>query len=429
MTKGSVIRRGPSAARGSLGAVALLVLVAASPARGQQADAVDGLARDAAVRAALAAVKASEGQTIADQIRFCEVPAPPFKEAARADVLRREFLALGLQNVRIDKAGNVLGDRAGAAPHPRLVVAAHLDTVFAEGTPVAVKRADPILRGPGIGDNCRGLAVLVAVIRAFGQAQIRTPGSITFVANVGEEGLGDLRGMRALFGETMRVQVDRFVSIDGGGLHVTRIAVGSHRYRVTFRGPGGHSFADFGLANPVGAMGRAVARISAIQVPREPRTTFTVGRVGGGTSVNSIPADSWMEVDLRSSDPAALASLDAKFRQAVEAGVVEENERWGRPGTVSAAVELVGDRPAGAIAAGAPIVLTAFAAARALNLPVANAEGSTDANWPLSLGIPAIALGGGGRDIDPHAPVEAFDTTDAWKGSQLAVLVTAALAR
>jgi acetylornithine deacetylase/succinyl-diaminopimelate desuccinylase-like protein len=255
----------------------------------------------------------------------------------------------------------VLGDRPGDAPHPRLVLSAHLDTVFPEETNVKVTRRGQHLEGPGIGDNCRGLAVLVAVIRSMNQAHVRTPGTVTFVADVGEEGLGDLRGMKALFGETMKGQIDRFVSLDNADPHVTIIGVGSHRYRITFKGPGGHSFADFGLPNPANALGRAVARIAEFQVTDTLRTTFNVGRIGGGTSVNAIPSEAWMEVDLRSSDSAALSALDAKLRQAVDKAVVEENARWGSPGVITVVTDLVGDRPAGSISEDAPIVATALA--------------------------------------------------------------------
>jgi acetylornithine deacetylase/succinyl-diaminopimelate desuccinylase-like protein len=260
-------------------------------------------------------------------------------------------------------------------------------------------------------------------------AAIQTPASITFVADVGEEGLGDLRGMKTLFGETMKGEIDRFVSIDSGGLSLTPIAVGSHRYRVTFKGAGGHSFASFGVANPANAMGRAIAKIAEIQVPGTPRTTFNVGRVGGGTSVNSIPAEVWMEVDLRSSDPASLGALDAKFQAAVDAAVVEEDRRWGTPRGITATKDLVGDRPAGSVAEDSPIVQTASAVARALGLDVTLSEGSSDANIPISLKIPAIAVGAGGQSIDVHAVTEAFDTTDAWKGTENALLLTIALAQ
>jgi acetylornithine deacetylase/succinyl-diaminopimelate desuccinylase-like protein len=387
------------------------------------------LMQDATVRAALNAAKATEAQTIEDQIRFCEVPAPPFKESARGQVLKREFMLLGLQNIRVDRAGNVLGDRAGEALHPHLVVSAHLDTVFPEETNVKVTRRGQWLEGPGIGDNCRGLAVLVAIVRSMNQAGVRTPGPITFVADVGEEGLGDLRGMKALFGETMKDQIDRFVSIDNADPHVTTIGVGSHRYRITFKGPGGHSFADFGMPNPADALGRAVAKISEFQVTDNPRTTFNVGRIGGGTSVNAIPSDVWMEVDLRSSDSSALSVLDAKLRQAVDRAAVEENARWGRPGVITVVKDLVGDRPAGSISQDAPIVATALATARAVGLPSGISEGSTDANIAMSLNIPAVTIGGGGQSINAHTANEAFDGTDAWRGTENAVLLTIALAR
>jgi acetylornithine deacetylase/succinyl-diaminopimelate desuccinylase-like protein len=385
--------------------------------------------KDPSVRAALDAAKANEPQAIDDQIRFCEVPAPSFKETARGEVLKQTFQQLGLQNVRVDKAGNVFGDRPGLAPRPRLVMAAHLDTVFPEGTDVRVKRVGPVLHGPGIGDDCRGLAALVATVRALKQANVRTPGSITFVADVGEEGLGDLRGMKQLFNETMKGQIDRFVSIDGTGLGITHIAVGSHRYRVTFKGPGGHSFGAFGLANPIDALGRAIAKIAEFQVPKQPKTTFNVGRVGGGTSVNSIPFEGWMEVDMRSSDPAALASVDANFHKAVDAAVVEENERWGTPRMITVTKDLVGDRPAGSTPADSAIVQTAIAVNSALAFPVSLGEGSTDANVPMNLKIPAITIGGGGRGTGAHALSEAFDTTDSWMGTERVVLLTVALAR
>jgi acetylornithine deacetylase/succinyl-diaminopimelate desuccinylase-like protein len=397
---------------------------------GQQPTAVAALLRNPAVKATLDAARASEPQTIEEQIRLCEVPAPPFKEAARAAVLKRAFEELGLHNVHLDRVGNVLADRPGASARPRVVVAAHLDTVFPEGTAVKVRREGSLLRGPGIGDNCRGLAVLVAMARTLRQAAVQTPRTITFVANVGEEGLGDLRGTKELFkGEEMKDQIDRFVSIDNAGLLITNRAVGSRRLRVTFKGPGGHSFGAFGLANPAHALGRAVAKIAEFQVPAQPRTSFNVGRIGGGTSVNAIPFEAWMEVDMRSSDPDALASLDAKFHRAVDAAVAEENARWGTRQTVTVVNELVGDRSVGSTPATAPIVQTAQAVARELGLDAPLAEGSTDSNDPMSLKIPAITIGGGGRSFDSHAPSEAFDATDSWKGTQNAVLLTIALAQ
>jgi tripeptide aminopeptidase len=400
-----------------------LARVFASP-QGAGAD----LLQNPSVKAAVAAAKASEAQTIEDQIRFCEIPAPSFKEDVRGKELQRVFQQqLGLQDVRIDKAGNVLGTYPGASLHPHLVIAAHLDTVFPEGTDVHVKRDGAVLRGPGIGDDCRGLAVLVAIAREMRKANVRTQGTVTFVANVGEEGLGDLRGVKQLFKETLKDQIDNFISIDGTGVHVTNVAVGSHRYRVTFKGPGGHSFGAFGLANPMGAMGRAIAKIQEIQVPRQPKTTFNVGRTGGGTSVNSIPFEAWMEVDMRSSDPASLAAVDASFQKAVDAAVQEENQRWGKPGVITVVKELVGDRPAGSTPENSPVVRAGLATATLLGFQANLGEGSTDSNLPMSLKIPAITIGGGGRGRDAHALTESFDTTDAWMGTQYGLLLTVTL--
>jgi acetylornithine deacetylase/succinyl-diaminopimelate desuccinylase-like protein len=258
---------------------------------------------------------------------------------------------------------------------------------------------------------------------------------MTFVANVGEEGLGDLRGMRALFNETMKGQIDRFVSIDGPGLHVTQVAIGSRRYRVTFKGPGGHSFGSFGQPNPANAVGRAVAKIADIQVAHQPVTTFNVGRIGGGTSVNSIPSEAWLEIDLRSESAVSLAALDAKVRAAFDTAVVEENRHSASmPGGASGSrlvvtIELVGDRPAGSIPATSPIVQTVQAVSQALfGASVPSSRGSTDANLPLSLNIPAVTIGGGGDGADAHTATETFKTTDSWKGTENALLVTIALA-
>ncbi|MGE5244350.1 MAG: M20/M25/M40 family metallo-hydrolase [Betaproteobacteria bacterium] len=410
------------------GVIAAVALGAVAGAQ-ERPDAAADLMKDPAVKAAVDAAKTSEPQALEDEVRFCQVAAPPFKEGARAEVLKKEFEQLGLQNVRIDKAGNVLGERPGAAPHPHLAMAAHLDTVFPEGTNVTVRREGNILHGPGIGDDCRGLAVLVSIIRSLKQANVQTPGSITFVADVGEEGLGDLRGMKELFDHTLKGQVDRFVTIDGTGLGITHTFVGSHRYRVTFKGPGGHSFGAFGLANPIHALGRAVAKIDEFRVPSDPKTTFNVGRIGGGTSVNSIPFEAWMEVDMRSVSAAALQELDGRFQKAVDQAVDEENQRWEKPGMITADKKLVGDRPAGSMPDDAPIVRAAIAVTRLFGPVAANRAGSTDANYPVSLGIPGIDIGGGGRGAKAHSLEESFDPTDSYLGTQRALLLTVALAQ
>jgi acetylornithine deacetylase/succinyl-diaminopimelate desuccinylase-like protein len=415
----------------SLTLAVTLWLLSATGAAGQQDAANLGtrLLADPAIKAAVEAIRAAEPQTIEDQVRLCEVEAPPFKEAKRAEVYARMFREAGLQNVRIDKEGNVLGDRPGAQPRPRLAFSAHLDTVFPEGTDVKVKRDGNVLRGPGIGDDCRGLAVLLAVIRAMNQAKLQTPGTITFVGTVGEEGLGDLRGVKFLFNEGMKGQIDRFVSIDGTGLGITHIAVGSLRYRVTFKGPGGHSYGAFGrIPNPLHALGRAVDTISQFEVPADPKTTFNVGRVGGGTSVNSIPFESWFEMDMRSASPSALQALDAKFHRAVDDAVKAEEARW-KTSVLKVDKQLVGNRPAGQTAPNSPIVQAAVSVTRALGFPVTLDEGSTDSNIAMSLGIPAVTIDGGGRGTGAHALDETFDLTNSWQGSQRALLLAIALAQ
>jgi tripeptide aminopeptidase len=387
------------------------------------------LLQDPTVKNAIDRLKRGEPQVLDEQLRVCEIPAPPFKEARRADAVRRSFETLGLKNVRIDRAGNVLGERGGSGPTPHLVFSAHLDTVFGEEVPIRMTRSGAVLKGPGIGDDCRGLAVLLAVARTFQENNIVTPGPITFVATVGEEGLGDLRGVKELFNGTLKGRVDRFVSVDGAGLGITHVGVGSLRYRVTFKGPGGHSYGDFGIANPVHALGRAIARMGDTRVPDVPKTTFNVGRIGGGTSVNAIASEAWMEVDLRSSDRAALRALDAALQRALDGALAAENARWGNRGRLTLSTQMVGDRPAGRVSADAPIVQAAESVTRALGLPVSLDEGSTDANLAMSLGIPAITVDGGGSASGTHSVDEAFDSTDSWQGTVRAFLLALALAR
>jgi len=399
------------------------------PAQKPTADIGSQLLQQSAVKTAMDRLKRREPQLVDEQIQLCEIPAPPFKEARRAEALRQLFESLGLKNVRIDRAGNVLGERGGTAAGPHLVFSAHLDTVFGEEVAIRLTRSGAVIKGPGISDDCRGLAVLLGVIRALDEAQIQTPGPITFVGTVGEEGLGDLRGVKELFNGELKGRIERFVSVDGAGLGITHVGVGSLRYRVTFKGTGGHSYGDFGLANPIHALGRAMARIADIQVPAVPKTTFNVGRVGGGTSVNAIASEAWMEVDLRSSDRAALATLDSSVEKALEAALKAENERWGNRGRLTLTKTTVGNRPAGSVSADAPIVQAAVSVTRALGLPVSLDEGSTDANLAMSLGIPAITIDGGGTATGTHSTDEAFDSTNSWQGTVRAFLLVLALSR
>jgi len=383
---------------------------------------------DVRVQAALHAARRTEQTTITDQVRLCEVPAPPFGERARAAVVRDMLQASGLKNVRFDRAGNVVGEHIGREARPNVVLAAHLDTVFPEGTKVKVRRAGTMLRGPGIGDNCRGLAVLIAIARALTAADVQTEGSIILAATVGEEGLGDLRGVRTLLGETLKGRIDGFVAIDGTGESITNIAVGSRRYRVTFRGSGGHSYNNFGRANPAHALGRAVARISDLQVPSRPKTTFSVGRIGGGTSVNAIPVESWMEIDLRSSDESALDALDRSVQNIINDALKLENARWKQNGALTVASERVGGRPTGKTDARSRIVQTAVSISSMLGMSARPGEASTEANVAMEMNIPAIAIGGGGIGRGAHTLDETFDSTGSSRGTERALRLAIVLA-
>ncbi|MCG3159330.1 MAG: Succinyl-diaminopimelate desuccinylase [Acidobacteria bacterium] len=375
------------------------------------------------VRRALDYLKATEPDTIKDQIKACEIPAPTFQEQKRAEYFKQRFTELGLKNVRIDGIGNVIGERPGAGAGPTLVLAAHLDTVFPEGTDVKVKRNGSILAGPGIGDDCRGLAVILAVARALNEVKIETQGTILFVANVGEEGLGDLRGARHLFNDELKGRITHFISVDGTGLGVTNAGVGVVRYRVTFRGPGGHSFGAFGLPSPIHAMGRAIEKISRFHVPAQPRTTFNVGRVEGGTSVNSIAHTAWLEMDMRSESVTELAKLEAEFKRAVQEALDEENARGAGSKKLTVEMKMVSQRPAGVTPADSPIVKAALAADAALGITTRLSAGSTDSNIPISLGVPAITISGGGAGRNAHSLDESFDTTDSHVGTQRALLI------
>lgn len=412
-------------------ATSLTVAVSAVHAVGDPAV----LRNDPTVKAALEAAKRNEPWTLSEQVRITEIAAPPFNEGARAKEFERLFRELGLKDVRIDAEGNVIGVRPGEKPTPNVVISAHLDTVFAPDVAVKVRREGNRLIGPGITDNGRGLAAMLSVIRALDEGGVRTPGTLTFVATVGEEGLGDLRGVKAIFNTTLKDQVDAFIAIDvpsgdgAGPNRFTVTGVGSYRYRATFKGTGGHSYGAFGLANPIHALGRAAAKIGDIRVPPQPKTTFNVGRIGGGTSVNSIAFEAWMEIDMRSESMPALEAVQTQVLAAIDAAVAEESARWNGRGNLSVEVESIGVRPAGSTAMESPLVRSASAAITALGLqPITNAS-STDANVPMWLGIPAITIGGGGLGSGAHTLEESFDTTDSHLGPQLAILLAVTMAR
>ena len=336
--------------------------------------------------------------------------------------------------MHIDAEGNVIGERPGAGNGPTVVLSAHLDTVFPEGTDVTVKRDSSeargtTLAGAGIGDDCRGLATVLAVVKAMRAANVRTAGMVYVVGTVGEEGPGNLRGVRALFNGELKGKIDYFISIDGTGFGATSGAVGSNRYKVSYRGPGGHSYGAFGMPNPIHAMGRLIAKMSEFTVPATPKTTFSASVVSGGTSVNSIPAIGAVEVDMRSESAASLAEIDAKFKAAVQAALTEERARWPNskvPLTVT--IDTMGLRPAGGQPDSARVVRIAVEAGKVLGFPVTPGIGSTDSNVPIALGIPAITLSAGGRGLDAHSTTETYaDGPNGWLGPQYVALVVATL--
>ena len=385
---------------------------------------------NAAVKRALDRIKADNAWTIEQQVSICEIPAPPFKEAARSAEYKRRFEALGL-TTRADSLGNIIAERRGTGNGPTVMIAGHLDTVFPEGTDVKVKREGTLMRAPGIGDDCRGLAVVLAVARAMQMEKVTTTGTVLFVGNVGEEGPGNLRGVRHLFTREYVGKIDYFISVDGTGLGLTSRAVGSNRYRVTYKGPGGHSYGAFGMPNPIHALGRAIATIADIQVPANPKTTFNVGIVEGGTSVNTISPIGAMDIDLRSESPRALADVDAKIQAAIRTALTAENARWpGSRARITVDIDTIGIRPAGAQPDTAYIVRSALAAGRALGFTAPIGASSTDANLPMSLGIPAITIDGGGEGRGSHSIAESYDDGDrGWLGPQWAALIVATLAQ
>ena len=405
------------------------------------------------VRAARSHLERTDEVTLARQAALCAIPAPTGAEGRRAAHVAELFRAVGLHDVTIDEVGNVYGwtGKNGASPdvgaqhaaplHAPVILSAHLDTVFGPEVNVAVERRGQRLEGPGISDNARGLAALVAVAEAMVVTRVRTARPVLFAATVGEEGSGDLRGVKYLLngqsgtGEGGRVHPApaAFIALDGAGLErVVHRALGSKRYRVTFRGPGGHSWAAFGVANPANAVGRATALLADLPTraaPPAPRTTCAVVRLGGGTGLNSIPQEAWLDLDLRSEDPKALAQLDVTVRAALDRALDDENRRRAS-GTPPLTLEHrpIGDRPSGVTPRTHPLVLAAIAANRVLGRDAELASASTDANVPIALGIPAIALGAGGKAGDAHLATEWYENTEGALGIVRALLVTVAMA-
>ncbi len=363
----------------------------------------------ASFRAAVEALAVDHDRMVEDIVALTETPAPPFQEGDRAEAWMRKAADQGLSELRQDAVGNVTALRRGVGAGDLLCVAAHLDTVFPAETDVRVRREGTRLLGPGIGDDTRSLAVLLAFARAMDRAGVRTRRDILFVADVGEESAGDLRGMRHLFQDGEYAgRIGAFITLDSPDMNgIATRGIGSRRYRVTFDGPGGHSWAAFGLVNPMHALAGAIRHLAALPVPTSPRTTFCASRVGGGTSINAIPNSVWAEFDLRSEAAEALDDLDRRFLRLVDGAVAEENAL--RAGCVSAEITKVGDRPAGRTEESHWLPRLAFAAIAQYGFAPRFEASSTDANIPMSLGIPAIKIGSGGTGGRAHSPEEWID--------------------
>ena len=382
-----------------------------------------------ALDAARARLRASDPSILESQVTLSEIAAPTGEEHERAAWVARRFRALGLEEVATDPAGNVVGRRRGTREGDAVVVCAHLDTVFPRGTPVRVRQEGGCLVGPGIGDNGRGLAGMLALAETIDGRRLRTERPVVFVATTGEEGIGDLRGAKHFFAAT-RTRIHAALALDGAGdERIVHRALGSRRYRVAFDGPGGHSWAAYGVPNAVHAAALAGAKLAALPVPRDPRTTLSIGRIGGGIAVNAIPDHAWLEVDVRSVSAAQLERIDRELRIVARAAEYEENaRRAGGTPALTCTVELIGDRPCGDVPADHPLVATAIEATRLVGRAPELTTASTDANVPISRGIPAIAIGAGGRGGDAHTAAEWFENAEGTLGLGRALTILVATA-
>lgn len=370
---------------------------------------VQNISRNARVRRAVTYIDQTDGAALRDLIMLTQIAAPPFKEAERARKYAEMLRAAGADSVSIDEAGNVVAVRFGARRGRVVALAGHLDTVFPEGTDVTVRQRGDTLFAPGVGDDTRGLIVLLQVLRSMVRANIRTQSDLWFVGTVGEEGLGDLRGVKHLF-RNGEPRIESFIAIDGDSdEEITNGAIGSKRYRVTFNGEGGHSYSDFGAASPIHALGRAIHffdTAARTYTTSHAGTTYNIGRINGGTSVNAIAFQAWMEVDMRSDVRVRLDAIDSIFHVSMVKALNEQNEQRTTGPELTLEARLVGDRPTGVTAVSTPLMQRAMAVTRALGLTPRLDRSSTDANVPIARGIPAITIGRGGAGANAHSPEE-----------------------
>jgi acetylornithine deacetylase/succinyl-diaminopimelate desuccinylase-like protein len=395
----------------------------------QYSQEVSTIAGKSPVKQALQTIVDLQPQTLADHILLTEIPAPPYKETVRAKKFAEMLKAAGADSVWIDTAGNVIGKVKGRKGKKTVALEGHMDTVFPEGTDVKVVHKGDTLYAPGISDDTRALAVVLTVLKAVKKADIKTDADMLFVGAVGEEGQGDLRGVKNLFSESRPAKIDSYIAIDGTSVdRIVHRGLGSHRYRITYKGLGGHSSGAFGLANPHNALARAIHYwvLDADKFAREKgvRVTYNVGVIGGGTSVNSIPFESWMEVDMRSESPERLAGIDKMLQDAVQKALAEENQMKRLGPNLTVDVKLIGERPSGMEDPSIPFVQRAIATASFLQAAPSLGVGSTNSNIPISKGIPAVTIGSGGKSGGAHALGEWWlDDKKAYIATQRALLL------
>jgi tripeptide aminopeptidase len=402
----------------------LLRMIIAAPAHG------DTITTHRALVPSHARLAARDDSIIRVQIAVAGIAAPTGEEQERGQWIARRFADCALSDVHTDAAGNVIGRRAGSSDLPPVVICAHLDTVFPRGTDLSIRREGERFVGPGINDNGRGLAVMLALAAEIDGGRLRPHHPIEFVATTGEEGNGDLRGAKHYFAERGR-NAHAMIALDGAGdERIIHRALGSRRFRATYKGPGGHSWAAFGVANAVHAAANAAARLASLSLPSSPRTTLSVGRIGGGLSVNSIPDEAWLEIDLRSTSATQLDQFERAIRRVAQVAADEENaKRVTGTRALSVAVTCIGARPCGETPADHELVQSAVEATRLVGRHPDLALASTDANVPISHGIPAIAIGAGGRGGDAHTHAEWFDNVNGSVGVARALTIVMAAAR
>jgi acetylornithine deacetylase/succinyl-diaminopimelate desuccinylase-like protein len=388
---------------------------------------INKLAAQKKVRSAFEFIDVLEPTTRNNLIQITEIPAPPFKEMQRAIHYRDMLNKVGADSVWIDQEGNVLALRKGTSGENTVALNAHLDTVFPEGTDVKVEIKGDTLYAPGVGDDSRGLAMLLAVLDALNKAEIETSANLLFIGSVGEEGLGDLRGVKHLF-KNGPAHIDSWIAIDGGEIgRINNKALGSYRYKITFNGPGGHSWGDFGLGNPHHAAGKAIdyfVEAAENYTSDGPKTSYNIGRIGGGTSINAIPYESWMEIDMRSVSPGRLKEIEAIMIEQVNRALEDYNKSVGEGPGLTLEIKKIGDRPSGELSELLPLIQRSLAATKFFGAEPLLTRGSTDSNIPISLGIPAVTLGRGGKGGGAHSPDEWWLNDESGPNSiKLALLI------